>query len=256
MACQSADNASDRHSKHSTSLQQWTAVPTHLLHGASISLGARTFSTSTQRREKQPKLTHLTEGGNAHMVSISSKEPTKRTAVAVCSIHFSNPLPIELIRENGNKKGDVIGVARIAGIMAAKQTSSLIPLCHPIAITHVSIDLDIAGLPSQPGGGVQWAGTGQGDAYSWDGDWKPSPGLDVSGVQKVKQPSGRIDISATVSCDGKTGVEMEALMAASATALTVYDMCKAVDKGMRIEGLKVIRKEGGKSGTWIEGQKQ
>lgn len=106
------------------------------------------------------------------------------------------------------KKGDVLGVARIAGIMAAKRTADLIPLCHPIAISKVSVDLDVG------------------------------PG------------NRQIEIRATVTCDGKTGVEMEALTAASTAALTVYDMCKAVDKGMRIEGLRVVLKDGGKSGRW------
>ena len=106
------------------------------------------------------------------------------------------------------KKGDVLGVARIAGIMAAKRTSDLIPLCHPIPISKVTLDLDMG------------------------------------------EESTTIEIEATVTCDGKTGVEMEALTAASTAALTVYDMCKAVDKGMVIEGLRVILKDGGKSGRW------
>lgn len=146
------------------------------------------------------------------MVSISDKTPTKRTATAKCHIHFSNPTAISLIHDNQMKKGDVLGVARVAGIMASKKTPDLIPLCHPVAISHVTVDLDI-----------------------------------------VEDDS--IEITATVSCDGKTGVEMEALMAASAAALTVYDMCKAVDKRMVIEGLRVVLKEGGKSGRWVEGMK-
>lgn len=161
------------------------------------------------------------------MVSISAKTPTKRTAVAACRVYFSNPTAIPLIKDNRAKKGDVLGVARIAGIMAAKKTPDLIPLCHPIAITHVSVDLELGGCAS-----VQGSSVGEEEGFGW------------------------VDIAATVSCDGKTGVEMEALTAASTAALTVYDMCKAVDKGMRIEGLRVTKKEGGKSGTYIEGQKQ
>ncbi|KAH8815659.1 Molybdopterin cofactor biosynthesis C domain-containing protein [Xylogone sp. PMI_703] len=176
-----------------------------------------------QRPESGPSLTHLNQSGEAHMVSISSKTPTKRTAVAVCRVYFSNATALPLIKDNRAKKGDVLGVARIAGIMAAKRTPELIPLCHPIAITHVSVDLDVQ---------------------------------DSVSSSSVEDGFGWVDISATVSCDGKTGVEMEALAAASTAALTVYDMCKAVDKGMRIEGLRVTRKEGGKSGTYIEGQKQ
>jgi cyclic pyranopterin phosphate synthase len=142
--------------------------------------------------------------------------------------------------------------------MAAKQTSTLIPLCHPIAITHVSVDVILA-APDHNSTSVQpplktsipWAGTGQGDAYKWS--QSASPKTEDSKLVDEKSTFGRVDISATVSCDGKTGVEMEALTAASTAALTVYDMCKAVDKGMTINGLKVIRKEGGKSGTWVEG---
>ncbi|KKY32882.1 putative molybdenum cofactor biosynthesis protein 1 b [Diaporthe ampelina] len=168
-----------------------------------------------------PTLTHLSPAGAAHMVSIAHKEPTTRTARAVCAVHFSRPVALRLIRENGHKKGDVLGVARVAGIMAAKRTPDLIPLCHPVMISHVSVDLEPRDAPK--GGG--------------DGG------------------GGVLDVSATVTCDGKTGVEMEALTAASAAALTVYDMCKAVDKGMRVEGLRVVLKEGGKSGRWVEGMR-
>lgn len=106
------------------------------------------------------------------------------------------------------KKGDVLGVARVAGIMAAKRTPDLIPLCHPIPLSHVGVDLE------------------------------------------VDPESNSIDVRATVSCDSKTGVEMEALTAASTAALTIYDMCKAVDKGMVVDGLRVVLKDGGKSGRW------
>ncbi|KAK7742118.1 hypothetical protein SLS53_004704 [Cytospora paraplurivora] len=171
-----------------------------------------------------PRLTHLSPTGAAHMVSIAHKQPTSRTARAACTVHFSNAVALQLIRENGHKKGDVLGVARIAGIMAAKRTPDIIPLCHPIMLSHVSVDLE-------PRGDDDDAGVG-GEAPGWV-----------------------VEVSATVTCDGKTGVEMEALTAASAAALTVYDMCKAVDKGMRIEGLRVVLKEGGKSGKWVEGMK-
>ena len=144
-------------------------------------------------------------------------------------------------------------MARIAGIMAAKKTSDLIPLCHPLGITHAGVELDVVGgieevgevevKENGKGKSVSWQGTKQGDDYRFN----PS--------RKQIAAFGKVDITATVSCDGKTGVEMEALTAASTAALTVYDMCKAVDKGMRIEGLRVVRKEGGKSGLWVEGQK-
>ena len=142
------------------------------------------------------------------MVSISDKNITSRTATAACAVRFSLPTVVPLIRDNSLKKGDVLAVARVAGIMAAKRTPDLIPLCHPIALSHVTVDLE------------------------------------------TKEEEQVVQIKATVTCDGKTGVEMEALTAAGAAALTVYDMCKAVDKAMVVEGLRVVLKDGGKSGRW------
>jgi cyclic pyranopterin phosphate synthase len=171
------------------------------------------------------------------MVSIADKAPTKRVAQAKCTVRFSSPTPLALIRDNQIKKGDVLGVARIAGIMAAKRTPDLIPLCHPIALTHAEVELvPLVGL----GGGRRQRGV--------DGE-----GENGGGREEGKGGGDAIEITATVSCDGKTGVEMEALTAAGAAALTVFDMCKAVDKGMVIEGLRVVLKEGGRSGRWVEG---
>jgi cyclic pyranopterin phosphate synthase len=164
------------------------------------------------------------------MVSISHKATTSRLANAHCTIDFSTPVAIPIIRANQLSKGDVLAVSRIAGIMAAKRTPELIPLCHPIGITHVEVELDL----------IEGNAAGQRDGDD-DGKGRGSG-------------NGGIEIRATVACDGKTGVEMEALTAASVAALTVYDMCKAVDKGMRVEGLRVVRKEGGKSGSWVEGR--
>ncbi|KAH8673577.1 hypothetical protein BX600DRAFT_480036 [Xylariales sp. PMI_506] len=176
----------------------------------------RLFSTTRHKLiniedDGNPRLTHVSRSGEAHMVSISSKTPTLRTAKAVCTIRFTNPTAGTLIKENQMKKGDVLGTARVAGIMAAKRTPDMIPLCHPIVISKIVVNLEVSDSDNQ------------------------------------------VDIEAIVSCEGKTGVEMEALMAASTAALTVYDMCKAVDKGMVIEGLRVVLKEGGKSGRWVEG---
>ena len=204
----------------STPWSQNRRVPVSLLSMPSPTFQqARLFTSSSRRLEEdttnpKPKLTHVSDSGSAHMVSISDKTPTKRLATAKCTVRFSNPTAIALIQQNQMKKGDVLGVARIAGIMASKRTPELIPLCHPIAISHVSVEAEID-----------------------------------------SEQASRIEITATVSCDGKTGVEMEALTAASTAALTVYDMCKAVDKGMVIEGLRVVLKEGGKSGRWVEGMK-
>ncbi|KAK6950355.1 hypothetical protein Daesc_008681 [Daldinia eschscholtzii] len=192
-------------------------LPT-LLTGSVSGQQLRCFSLSSPRPDKKhdaARLTHVSESGSAHMVSISDKTPTKRVAKAVCGVYFTNKLACQLIKENQVKKGDVLGVARVAGIMAAKRTADLIPLCHPIAITKVTVDLEVLG--------------------------------------NEDDKAGRVEIEATVACEGKTGVEMEALTAASTAALTVYDMCKAVDKGMSIQGLRVILKEGGKSGRWVDG---
>jgi cyclic pyranopterin phosphate synthase len=152
-------------------------------------------------------LTHFDDQGNAHMVDVSDKATTDRVAVAEARVEML-PATLALVTEGRARKGDVLGVARLAGIMAAKQTAGLIPLCHPLPITSVAVDL------------------------------VPDPAL--PGVR----------ITATVRTTGQTGVEMEALTAASVAALTVYDMLKAAEKGMRIEGIRLLRKEGGKSGVY------
>ncbi|MEX0367369.1 MAG: cyclic pyranopterin monophosphate synthase MoaC [Ruegeria sp.] len=152
-------------------------------------------------------LTHFDDKGAAHMVDVSDKSVTDRIAVAEAWVKM-HPETYEIITEGRAKKGDVIGVARLAGIMGAKRTADLIPLCHPLPITKVAVDLD------------------------------PDPEL----------PGLRI--TATVKTTGQTGVEMEALTAASTAALTVYDMAKAVDKAMEIGGLRVLLKDGGKSGRY------
>ena len=150
-------------------------------------------------------LTHFDAKGDAHMVDVSDKDVTARIAVAENHIKMARET-FDIITQGRAKKGDVLGVARLAGIMAAKQTASLIPLCHPLPITSVALDLE--------------------------------PDADLPGIR----------ITATVKTTGQTGVEMEALTAASVAALTVYDMTKAVDKRMEINGLRVTLKDGGKSG--------
>lgn len=151
-------------------------------------------------------LTHFDASGAAAMVDVSAKPETVRTATARASVVML-PETLALIVRGTAKKGDVFGIARLAGIMGAKRTADLIPLCHPLPISAVSVDL-------VPSGG------------------------------------DRVEITATVRTTGRTGVEMEALTAASIAALTVYDMVKAVDRGMRIEGLRVVAKSGGKSGDF------
>ncbi|MGI4801723.1 MAG: cyclic pyranopterin monophosphate synthase MoaC [Janthinobacterium lividum] len=151
--------------------------------------------------------THFDAEGRAAMVDVSAKPETSRTATARVTVTMESATA-DLIRDGRAAKGDVLGVARLAGIMAAKRTADLIPLCHPLPITAVTLDLH----------------------------------AEVASVE----------IEATVRTTGRTGVEMEALTAASIAALTVYDMCKAVDRAMRIDGLRVVHKDGGKSGAFSQ----
>ena len=152
-------------------------------------------------------LTHFDDNGNAHMVDISDKQNSFRTAKAACSIQMSLET-LKIIADGNSKKGDVLNVARIAGIQGAKRTSELIPLCHPISLTKISLDLTL----------------------------------------NDKIPG--IEIISTVKTTGPTGVEMEALTAASVSALTVYDMVKSLDKSIIIKDLRLIFKDGGKSGLY------
>jgi cyclic pyranopterin monophosphate synthase len=151
------------------------------------------------------RLSHLDESGAAHMVDVTGKDATKRTAVAAGRL-ATRPDVVELIAAGGLPKGDALATARVAGILAAKRTSDLIPLCHQLALTGVDVDFEI------------------GDA--------------------------ELSITATVRSTDRTGVEMEALTAVSVAALTLYDMIKAVDPAARIDDIRVLRKEGGKTGSW------
>ena len=153
------------------------------------------------------RLTHIAEDGSAAMVDVGGKDDTVREATAEGFVRMK-PETLALIRAGDMKKGDVLGAARIAGIMAAKQASSLIPLCHPLALTKVAVDIEVA---------------------------ESLPGLRVTALCRLT---------------GKTGVEMEALTAVSVACLTIYDMAKAVDRGMEISGIRVLAKSGGKSGDW------
>ncbi len=158
-------------------------------------------------------LTHLDKHGRARMVDVGHKDDTQREAVARGRI-LMKPDTLTLIQAQGLAKGDVLAVAQVAGVMAAKRTHELVPLCHPLLLTHVSLNFE---------------------------------------PQQAEQPDelARIDITATVRTTGKTGVEMEALTAVSVASLTIYDMCKAVDRGMRIDGVRLVKKSGGKSGDII-----
>ena len=152
-------------------------------------------------------LTHFDARGNARMVDVGAKDITERVAMARASV-IMKPATLKLIRDKKASKGDVLTVAQLAGIMAAKKTPDLIPLCHPLALSSVDVTLSL-------------------DAKR-----------------------NAVDIQATCKLKGRTGVEMEALTAAAVAALTVYDMCKAVDRGMVISEIKLLHKSGGKSGTW------
>jgi cyclic pyranopterin phosphate synthase len=154
------------------------------------------------------KLTHFDERGAARMVDVGAKDETRRIAVAGGAIRML-PATLEIVRSGTAKKGDVLGVARIAAIQAAKRTSDLVPLCHPVALTSVSIDFSI------------------------------------------DEARSSVECRASVECTAKTGVEMEALAAVQVALLTIYDMCKAVDRGMTMEGIRLLEKRGGKSGDYV-----
>ena len=153
------------------------------------------------------KLTHLDDSGAARMVDVSDKEVSDRAATARGSVLMS-PATLKLVAEGAMKKGDVLSVARLAGIMAAKRASDLIPLCHPLPLNGIDVKLD------------------------------------------CDSARGAVDIEATCRVRARTGVEMEALTAVSVAALTVYDMCKAVDRGMRLSEIRLVRKTGGRSGEY------
>jgi len=153
------------------------------------------------------KLTHFNQSGEAHMVDVGEKAVTQRRAVTEGYIEMRAET-LKLIIEGGHKKGDVLAIARIAGIMASKKTADLIPLCHPLPITHVDIKLS------------------------------------------AEPDNNRVRCQTTVKTNGQTGVEMEALTATQIALLTIYDMCKAVDRGMVIQSVQLLEKDGGKSGRW------
>ena len=170
--------------------------------------GAKALRARTMSSIMTEKLTHFDERGAARMVDVAGKDETHRVAVASGTIRMK-PETLALVVSGTAKKGDVLGVARIAAIQAAKRTSELIPLCHPVPLTSVSVEF------------------------------------------AVDEKASRIECRATVECTARTGVEMEALTAVQVGLLTIYDMCKAVDRAMTMENTRVLEKRGGKSGTYI-----
>ncbi|KAG0001477.1 hypothetical protein BGZ79_004608 [Entomortierella chlamydospora] len=192
-----------------------------LLQTSAKSLKSPSGPSSSNPIDQAPRLTHTDpETGKASMVSVTDKAPTHRTALAVSSIWLP-AVAFDLLKRNAHKKGDVLTVAQIAGIQAAKQTSNLIPLCHPLLLTHVSVELKL----------VEDSEAGNSDNNS-------------------HLRGGKVEIQSRVECKGNTGVEMEALTGATVAALTVFDMCKAVGKDMVIGEIKVMEKTGGKSGIY------
>ena len=163
--------------------------------------------TTADKQAPAGELTHFDATGQAHMVDVGSKEDTRRSAVAAGTIRMQ-PATLALIISGNAKKGDVLGIARIAAIMGAKRTSDLIPLCHPLALTRVTVDFE------------------------------------------VDEAANSVHCRAQVDTTGKTGVEVEALTSVQIGLLTIYDMCKAVDRGMVMTNVRVLEKHGGKSGDW------
>lgn len=181
-------------------------VPTAIIMGGrarSPAFGRLTGSKVT----KMSELTHFDEAGQAHMVNVGEKSETHRIAVA-CGRIYMQPATFELVAGGTAKKGDVIGIARVAAIMASKRTSDLVPLCHPIGLTRVAVDFEL------------------------------------------DEKTHAVTCTARCECYGKTGVEMEALTAVQVGLLTIYDMCKAVDRGMVMTDIRLLEKDGGKSGRW------
>ena len=175
---------------------------------ASCELSVNPFLILTAMSQNHATLTHFDAQGQAHMVDVGGKASTRRVAVATGRIEML-PATLALITSGTAKKGDVLGIARIAGIQGAKKTSDLIPLCHPIALTRVAVDFE------------------------------------------VQAENACVVCTATAEVNGQTGVEMEALTAVQAALLTIYDMCKAVDRGMTINGVRLLEKHGGKSGSFV-----
>lgn len=170
-------------------------------------------NTPNDQAGLQDHLTHVDERGQVRMVDVGAKPDTERIAIAEGSI-LMNQKTLDMILDGTAAKGDVLATARVGGIMAAKKTADLIPMCHPLLLTKSKVELEA--------------------------------------IKPGDRPDGRVGIHALVTCGvtGKTGIEMEALTAASVTCLTIYDMCKAVDRGMEIVEVRLLRKEGGKSGVW------
>jgi molybdenum cofactor biosynthesis protein MoaC len=227
-------------------------IPLYLLNRppsyARLFCSARVLSSDAKGK---PSLPHLTSSSEIHVVPISNKAPSHRIATAVASITFSTSAPLPLIRANALRKGDVLAVSRIAGVMAAKRTSDIIPLCHN------GVGLEGIQVWVEPVKGLDVSASEK-DMDSKNDEIAAAERTEDTNINQalrdyLKQPLGRyggIRIAAAVSCTGKTGVEMEALCAVTGAGLSVLDMVKGVDKGCVMDGITVVKKEGGRSGTW------
>ena len=186
----------------------------HIIFRRGLARGFRTVALEQLSQKNESvfdKFSHLSPSGNSRIVSIASKAPTTRVAIAIGTVRFSaaENSTSQLLSSAAAKKGDVLAVAKVAGIQAAKQTATIIPLCHNIPLSSVEVDIHVL--------------------------------------------NGKVEIKCKVECEGRTGVEMEALCGVMGAGLCVYDMCKSVDKGMQIDGIRVIEKRGGRSGDWVDG---
>lgn len=265
-ACQFASSAYTLHreptvpqvsshtSKASRQMRDGHRLPTQLPSRPALSPAARLFSTSRIRLQADDEsilrinqLPHLTQQSTVHQVSVSDKATTYRRALAIGHVVFSNPQPLQLVCQHALKKGDVLAVARVAAIMAVKKTSDLIPLTHSgVGVEGCVVDVELVGAAE--------AGTSRAAGAA-----KTVNELDLAagaGEEAAKQlclpigSHGGIRIAVSVSTTAKTGLEMEALTGVVGAGLTVIDMCKAVDRHLRLDGVAVVGKTGGKSGAW------
>jgi molybdenum cofactor biosynthesis protein MoaC len=219
------DDAEIYRTMYAEVLRRATTATSHAGSGSSRAVFSPTSPKQMQATGRSPaantkpknekRLTHLTATGAAHMVAVTQKESTHRRAIAVGSVLFSERETIQLIRNALIKKGDVLGTARLAGIMAAKHCPALIPLCHPITLSGVRVEVELLDTQDTKGG-----------------------------------PFGGVHVEAEVECVGPTGVEMEALTSVAGALLTVIDMVKGVDRGAKIDGVRLVLKQGGRSGLW------
>ncbi len=247
-------------------MSRYSSIPLHLLISSALPHHVRRFSRSSHPTAAQTSnpsssthfvplspantpvrsLPHLTPKSTIHVIPITAKPSTPRSALAVGHIVFSNPTPLPMVRSHALKKGDVLAVARVAGIMAVKRTSDLIPLCHSgVPVEGISVNVEVVDGEVAPG---QPPEASESALEKEDGEGRE--------LTLPLPPHGGVRISVRVDTTAKTGVEMEALAGVVGAGLTVIDMCKSVDRGLRMDGVSVAWKNGGESGGWgIDGER-